>query len=131
MQKTIDELRTEYTDEIKGLNDKISDLRKERDAQNHFLDELKFYVHGLTDTERRDVIFKKIKTDVKEVETLIRETEREREKQQSTIFEIMDKINVAGGMIPDQADAGTQTELTVTNSHSYYFTEVDNTQFGK
>jgi len=65
------------------------------------LEVLKFDMHGITDTYRRDIIFKKLTSDVREVESIIEDSEIERGKQQKAIFGIMDYLNVGCSMIPE------------------------------
>jgi hypothetical protein len=73
----------------------------EGDEVRQELEVLKFHMHGITDTYRRDIIFRKLASDVREVEAIIEDTEIEREKQQQAIFGIMDYLNVGGSMIPE------------------------------
>jgi hypothetical protein len=86
--------------QVAQLNAEIDAVRKEGDVVRGELDELKFHMHGITDTYRRDQIFKKLASDVKEVEAIFEDCEKEREKQQEAIFGVMDYINVGGGMLP-------------------------------
>ena len=66
--------------QIAQLNAEIDAVRKECDVVRGELDELKFHLHGITDTYRRDIIFKKLASNVKEVEAIFEDCEKEREK---------------------------------------------------
>lgn len=65
---------------IAQLNSEIDSVRKEGNVVRGELDDLKFQFHGLTDTYRRDRVFTKFKNDVKEVESLMVDCEKERAK---------------------------------------------------
>ena len=70
-------------------------------------EEAKFHLYGITETSRRDRDFKQMISQIKAVEEIINDTERERKKQQDAIFGVMSMINTAGGLIPKVNDTST------------------------
>lgn len=112
-------------EQVEALEAQIQRVSREGDEVRQELEVLKFDMHGITDTYRRDIIFKKLTSDVREVESIIEDSEIERGKQQKAIFGIMDYLNVGCSMIPEQASVVTQTDVTVGCQYSNFFTEVD------
>jgi hypothetical protein len=55
-------------------------VRREGEVVRGELDDLKFQMHGLTNTYRRDTVLNKLKMDVREVESLMNDCEKERAK---------------------------------------------------
>ena len=88
-------------EQVEALESEIQRVSREGDEVRQELEVLKFHLHGITDTYRRDIIFKKLTSDVREVESIIEDSEIERGKQQKAIFGIMDYLNVGCSMIPE------------------------------
>lgn len=79
----------------------------------------------MTDTQRTDKVFSSVKSSVKELEILITKTEHERTKQQTAIHDIMGIIKIGGGMMPNQRENSTQTDLDILNSKPLIFAAAD------
>lgn len=78
--KVIEETRSQMMKQIAQLNAEIDTVRREGDVVRGELEDYKFHFHGITDTYRRDLVFKQLTSDVKEVEAIFEDCEKERAK---------------------------------------------------
>lgn len=84
---------------------RLANVIYEKEQIQSLLDEYKFEYQSITSTVRRDREFTSLITKIKDVESFLTQTERERKKQQEAIFGVMSMINIAGGMLPVQQNA--------------------------
>ena len=106
------------------MQGKIDAAHKDKEFMQLCFEEVRFHLYGITETSRRDRDFKQMISQIKAVEEIIADTERERKKQQDAIFGVMNMINTAGGLIPKVSDIGTQTDASIPSRYADIFTEV-------
>jgi hypothetical protein len=56
---------------------------------------------------------------------LLTDVNTEREVQCNAIGEILERINIAGNMVPDRIERGTQTSWHIPSVNSHIFTDID------
>jgi len=117
-------MRMEHEEALKVFQERIDAARREKEFMQLCYEEARFHLRGITETSRRDRDFKQMISQIKEVEEIMASTERERKKQQEAIFGVMNMINVAGGLIPQQIDISTQTDASIPSKYADIFTEI-------
>lgn len=73
-------MKSQLINKIAELKYEVESVRKEGELVRAELADFKFQMHGLTDTYRRDKVLNTLKNNVKEVEMLFDDCERERTK---------------------------------------------------
>ena len=62
---------------------------------------------------------------------MLTEVNNEREVQADTIGNMLEMINVAGNMVPDMIERGTQTQWHIPSVSAHIFTDINGDQLVK